>query len=102
MRRYTTPTNKLVVKGKDLTGTDVYVTYSQGNGAGRIVRSIEAETVTFDGEDTEVTVSLSQLETARFSVGSCSVQVNWIVDGKRNATTIAQVPVEANLLEEEL
>ena len=30
MRRYTTPTHDLVVRGIDLTDMDVYVTYMQG------------------------------------------------------------------------
>lgn len=98
MIRYTTPTDSFSISGQDLTGSDVYVTYVQGG----TVLTLRPETLEYDGEKTEITVSLSQLETAGFEVGWCDVQVNWMLDGKRNATCVKRVSVGTNLLEEEL
>lgn len=98
MIRYTTPTDAFSIAGKDITATDVYVTYEQdGN-----VLTLRPETLEYDGEKTSLTVSLTQLQTASFDVGWCDVQVNWVVDGVRNATCVKRIPVGTNLLEEEL
>lgn len=102
MRRFTTPTHELVVRGIDLTGMDVYVTYEQG--CRKVTMQPEEVAYDADSGNTTVTVSLSQLQTAQFKPGKrAQVQVNFIdVDGKRNATTVREVNITQNLLDEEL
>lgn len=103
MRRYTTPTHDLVVRGIDLTDMDVYVTYMQGE-CRKVTMRPEAVAYDADSGNTTVTVSLSQLQTAQFKPGKrAQVQVNFIdADGKRNATTVREVNITQNLLDEEL
>lgn len=95
MRRYTTPTIELTVHGADLTGCECWVSIIQGKA------KIEIQaTPTLDGEDTTLTVQLTQEQTGMLSRGSARVQVNWIDEGgHRNATTIREVEVSGNLLE---
>lgn len=96
MIQYTTPTDELIVKGADLTGCEVWVSYQQG----RRELDIEATDVSYDGHDTTITVELTQQQTASFKQGAVEIQVNWISpQDKRNATTIAKQEVLGNLLE---
>lgn len=95
MRRYTTPTIELTVRGADLTGCDCWVSIAQG----KAKLEIQA-TPTLDGEDTTLTVQLTQEQTGMLSRGDARVQVNWIdQSGNRNATTIRTVEVDGNLME---
>ena len=95
MRRYTTPTITLLVKGADLTQDSVYVTFQQRDAT----LTVEAPSMTYDGEDTTISVPLSQLQTGGFAVGSVDVQVNFINGtGKRNATSVKTIGVGRNLL----
>lgn len=95
MRRYTTPTVELAVRGADLTGCECWVSITQG--ASRIETQAEPE---LDGEDTTLTVQLTQEQTGMLRQGSARVQVNWIDEGgHRNATTIREVEVDGNLLD---
>ena len=103
IRKYTSPTQQLIIDGIDLTDKSVYVTYSQDN-----------VKLTYHDEDIEVikvvqdnitstliSIYMSQEDTAKFSViKDAEVQVNWLEDGKRNATSIAKVKINRNLLEE--
>lgn len=99
MIQYTTPTNKHIVKGIDLTGCDVWVSYEQG----RVELDIKAADVAFDGEDTTVAVRFTQAQTAGFRPGEAKVQVNWVYpDGARDATRQKTVEVEPNLLNREV
>lgn len=98
MRRYTTPTVELTVEGHDLTAASIYVTFRQRSK----LLTIENPASELDGEDTVISVELGQLQTAQFTVGTCDVQVNWVEDGMRNATNIAQLEIGGNLLEEEV
>ena len=51
--------------------------------------------------DTVISVPLSQLQTGGFAEGSVEVQVNWFDSfGHRDATTVAAIQVERNLLAE--
>ena len=110
MRRYTTPTQVLTCKGVDLTGCNVWVTYSQGLQQGTVtpannVCTIRADalTVESDGTDTTIEVPLTQLQTARFATGRANVQVNWMdSDNVRGATNIGHFTVDQNLLEMEV
>ena len=98
MRRFTTPTIDLTVEGHDLSGAETFVTFRQGP---RKV-TFDGLTATYDGADSTVSVSLSQLQTAQFQPGVIDVQVNWVEGGQRNATEIRQVEVGQNLLDEEV
>lgn len=93
MRRYTTPTLPLTVRGADLTGCDVWVTITQG--AHRIERKVACS---YDGTDTAIELALSQEETGALKRGKSKVQVNWVDrDGHRDATRIREVDVAENL-----
>lgn len=99
IRRYTSPTQVLIVEGVDLTSSDVYVSYTQG----KLKMTYSGGDISMerDGENTVIRVYMPQDVTAQFETRKeVEVQVNWIEDGKRNATTIAQVMVTRNLLEE--
>lgn len=102
MRRYTTPTHSLVIEGVDLTGMDVFVTYAQG--CNRL--TLRPESIDYDPDtgNTTLPVSLSQSQTAKFAAGKrVSVQVNVVSpDGTRRATTVREVTVTQNLLDEEI
>lgn len=101
MRRYTTPTQVLVIDKPELIDTQLYVTYKQNN---------KILTVSGDDLDIETTttgiqifVELTQLQTAGFVVGPVLVQVNWIdSDGVRGATDIATFQMKDNLLTKEI
>lgn len=95
MIRYTTPTHLHRVKGIDLTGFDVWVSYEQGMAS----LDVKASKVELDGEDTLIYVSFDQGQTARFREGRASVQINWVDQrGQRDATTVKEIPVGPNLL----
>lgn len=98
MIRYTTPTHEHKVKGIDLSGCDVWVSYQQGQANLNCRAEVE-----YDGEDSLVTVSMTQAETARFREGVVSVQINWLYpNGRRDATTRKDMEVLDNLLAKEL
>ena len=105
MRRFTTPTETLVVEGVDLTGFDVRATYRQ---AGRkltitspTMQVLTGQGPSHDRTDTKLTFTLTQEQTGAFQRGTCEVQVNWISpDGARDATEAVEVPVPDNLLSE--
>lgn len=95
MRRFTTPTITLTVKGVDLTEKSVYVTFSQRDSA----LTVESPSMALVGEDTVISVPLSQFQTGGFSVGTVDVQVNFIdANGNRDATTVKTIGVDRNLL----
>lgn len=95
--RWTSPLTELRVVGVDLTTCRVWVSYQQGP------RELDVEpvSVALDGEDTVLTVDLTQEQTAAFREGAVKVQVNWVTqEGRRDATVIKSVSVLPNLLEE--
>ena len=100
MRQYTTPTIQLLVKGVDLTAADdVWVTFADRTRA--IILTLDSPTVAASGDDTQVSVTLTQAQTAQFIANTLSdVQVNWMDDSARYATDIASVNVYENLLKE--
>lgn len=96
MIRYTTPTHEHKVKGIDLTGCDVYVSYQQGLTS----VDVKAQSVSYDGEDTTITVPLTQLQTAKFKVGKAEVQINWIYqNGKRDAVNAKEMEITKNIMQ---
>lgn len=97
MRRYTTPTVTVEVEGVDLTTSTVLVTFQQRNNR----LTVEGPAMELQGEDTVISVPLSQLQTGGFAEGSVEVQVNWLDGyGHRDATTVGAIQVERNLLAE--
>ena len=97
MIRYTTPTITLTVEGVDLTTSTVLVTFQQRSNR----LTVEGPSMALQGEDTVISIPLSQLQTGGFSEGSVEVQVNWLDGyGHRDATTVAAIQGECNLLAE--
>lgn len=98
MIRFTTPTIPLTVD-KDLTGADIYVTFSQGG----VKLTKQNPEYTIEDSKTSLSVPLTQEETAKFtgSETKVNIQVNWIYpSGKRGATDIQSVKSLTNLLNE--
>ena len=96
MRRYTTPTLKLIVEGVDITETRVFITMAQQ----RQSLTLDAQDMAYDGSDTTITVDFTQEQLANFSEGRAQIQVNWVdANNKRNATSAASVAILGNLLE---
>lgn len=94
MIQYTTPTFILTLpETVDLSLADTII-FSLRQGCFAINK-----TVTADGQD--VSVFLSQEETARLKPGMCAIQLNWTyADGTRACSNIVNVRVGANLLKE--
>lgn len=98
MRRYTTPTHTIIVSGEDLSNASVWVTYRQANN----VVTIESPEVEYaDGRST-ISVVLTEKDTSALNVGNAKVQVNWVIDGVREATEAVNIKITENLLEDEL
>ena len=100
MINYTTPSISLTVEGVDLSDQDVYVSLEQGTH--ELTKSGSDLIVDADENDTIITFTLTQEESASFNFGkSVSIQVNWISqDGVRDATEIKTIGVMRNLLDE--
>ena len=100
MFQYTTPTDVLFLRGINLEGFDVWVSYQQKKR--ELDVKVPAASVTYDSETdtTTVTAKLTQEQTGLFGVGTVEVQVNWIgPDDSRDATFIGEEEVFKNLLE---
>ena len=99
-RRYTTPIETFLEKNHDLTGADgVKVTFS--NKIRNVKLTIDNPTLTAVQNDTEVSVHLTQTQTAVFMGGEdVDVEVNWLDDGERMATEIGAIAWKENLLDE--
>ena len=100
MIRGTTPTFIMTIEGFDLTTeTSVYVTFEQGKY--EITKTGTDLRLTSSGEDTIVTLTLSQEETLAFDVGRADLQVRFIKsDGKAYATEKKPLNVKDVLYEE--
>lgn len=97
--QWTSPTDELTIRGVDLTGCDVWVSYQQR----KAELDVKAASVSYDGADTTVTVELTQAQTALFRPGAVQVQANWVTaDGRRDATLVKEDTVYLNLLEREV
>ena len=97
-RKYTTPTKRLRVKNIDLTRMRVWVTFSQ-NRFSQSVTKIDCP-MELDGNDTLITVTLTQSETAKFYTNEkVKIQVNYMdANGNRQATDVIFENVTDNLL----
>lgn len=95
MIKWTTTTHELVVVGADLTGFDVVVSYRQPTA------KVDAtpDSVTYDGNDTTITVTLTQRQSGSLRQGKCEVQVNWYDQtARRGATEVVTIDVGDNLI----
>lgn len=98
MRRGTTPTIKLSVKG-DWTSWRKFVSFQ--NGKELITKQDDELDVFMDGDKTTVSVTLTQQDTLSFrEESSVSIQMRMINDETAVATTIAKVPVDKILMDE--
>ena len=102
--RFTTPALTLVVRGIDLTGMDaVTVSLRQRIGRAESTHAVDVDdpTMTYDGTDTTIAVTLTHEQSGGFVEGAdVEVQVNWMDDDARDASTIGRVPWSRNLLAE--
>lgn len=97
MKRYTTPTLTFVWTDIDLTDCEVYVTIAQ-----RGIMTFSGEDVTI-GEDNEISITLTQEQTAQLKVGTAKLQCNAMYpDGSRKASDVIVLDVTENLLTHEL
>lgn len=102
MIRYTTPSLTMTVKDVDLTGEHVWVTIADRGLAVKV--TVENPTVVLSGDDSVITVNLTQAQTALFPAGiKVFAQVNYMTAlGARHATSINEIEVTQNLLDVEL
>lgn len=99
MRRYSTPTVDIVLEGLDATAMRVDVTFEQ---RGREL-VVEDATKALDGEDTVVSVPLTQVQTGNFTEGTVEVQLDLFDgNGHRVPTTIGTIEVERTLRDREV
>lgn len=99
IRRYTTPTYHLTVENIDISFAEVYVTFKQKS----ITKTFSGDSIemSYDGTNTGIDIYFSQEDTSAFTANkTAEVQVNWIINGRRNATAISVVDITRNLLEE--
>lgn len=98
MRRFDSEAHRLRLEGADLTGCTIKITYRQDNY--KFVIS-NPPNVIVDEDGTTIIVTMSQLETSKFSQGSAKVQVSWInASGWRQSTDIGRIRIKPTLLEE--
>lgn len=98
MRRGTTPTININVTGETFAGATLYVTIEQG--ALEITKTNDDLTVTVDGNNSVVSVFLTQEETLQFVQGNARIQIRWITsDGTAKASPIKNIIINPILLE---
>ena len=104
IRIYTTPTLSFRVKDRDLTEFDhIYITISDHTGSRVLTKQDEELTATTDGDDTLVSVTLTQAETKIFrpkTHGSVEINCTNSSGSVRPATEIYDVIFADNLLKE--
>lgn len=102
MDRYTTPTKTIRVKGVDLTPYDMIVSLRQSvrgrPNAHEVDIGLDDLTVEADGDDTLVTLTLTQEQTGGFVPGDVEYQVNYGAGFARMATIVGTLTMGRNLL----
>lgn len=100
MIRGTTPGYELHVSGADLRNSTVYVTIAQGEDR-KVTLSGARLSITYSGNMSTVTFTLTQQESLKFRSGRASVQVKFS-DGSGNvdATNIGDITVLPTLNED--
>ena len=104
MYAWSTPTLTLRIKDRDLTAYEVTVSIAQAKvygGETHIdIEDGDLDSKVLDGDDTLVTVTLTQQQTGKLARGVASVQINAIDSGgNRVPTKEATVYVYRNLLD---
>ena len=100
--QWTNPDVEGIVRGADLRGCKVWVSFQQGKAREFDVHP-PAVTVAYDGTDTTVTATLTQAQTALLKTGTVQMQVNWVTpENRRDATLVKEEEVYVNLLEREV
>lgn len=96
---WTTPTLELSVSDVDLTDMEeVIVSFRQGQVVQDYKKSESELTISVDGENSKVLVSMEQRGSGAFQAGiPVEVQVNWLVNGGRMASDVAVVTLERNV-----
>ena len=86
----TTQEVTITIKGWDLTGSDIYVTFKQG---AKSVTKKTLDSVTYANRETKIVLTLTQAETMSFDENrSGLVQVRWI-DASGDARKTRTAPV---------
>lgn len=99
MYRGTTPTIPIRVKGLDLTGAKLFLTFESPTKKQLTLECPRDFTVELDGEDTVGAVELTQEQTLMLSATEHSVQIRWIEsDGTSNCTDVKKINVRDVLL----
>jgi len=89
MRRGSTPTNVFLVD-LDLTAATVFVSYEQG---GKVIIEKTGTDLTVTDED--ITLTLTQEETLRFSPGEVLIQIRYVMpNGTADASNIIRTTAE--------
>lgn len=98
MRRGTTPTITIRVKGEDFDGSMLYVTLEQG--AIQLTKTGSDVLVTPTETGSTVAIFLTQEETLMFAKGTARIQIRWInSSGIADASSIKNIEVNPILLE---
>lgn len=102
MDRFTTPTKTIRVEGVDLTPYDMIVSLRQSvrgrPNAHEVDIGLDGLTVEADGDDTLITLTLTQEQTGGFVPGEVEYQVNYGADTARMATLVGSLTMGRNLL----
>ena len=106
MNQYTTPTATIRVEGVDLTPYDMTLSLRQRIGQSANAHEVDVPrsllTVVADGDDTLVTVSLTQEQTGGFVPGTVDAQINYGAGTARMATRLFALQMGRNLLSGEV
>lgn len=96
IRLYTTPTYIFTVEGIDLSEADVYVTFKQND----TILTFNP-TATYADNVSTMEVAMTQAETGRLKpFPLVQVQINWMLNGDRNATNVEYIIPNQNLIDE--
>lgn len=98
VRRYTTPTIIIKVKGANLAGLKTFVTFKQGR---NILFTREDLSFVANDDGSQTAVVLTQEETGQFNTSErVKIQVRYInQDGTAGATSIKSVDIRPVLME---
>ena len=98
MRRYTTPTITITVRGETFADSTIYVTLRQGSTL--ITKTNDDIIKTVDGENSTLYVLYSQEETGSLAKGTAQIQIRWInSNGIADATRVKLVQIDPVLME---
>lgn len=96
MIQYTTPTFTFDISLPTSAIADIEVTFKQANTGVEVQKEMVKDKLSIT--DGKLSVTLSQEDTGKFSVGSCQVQMRVLTtDGKVLASEIARIKVEPSL-----